>query len=156
MIFDVDTSQQKHHVTTSDTKTELVAITIKPCETCHSVVDVYWFNMHCRLVLIWVEFALNSVNMISKEISLWNEILVAALNVQFFLYSSSLNSLFLHCNFTSELHLLFSAYWFLVPYVAMGHRENWMQSIRSKWLKSCVQFSLGNILLLDFFFVFMY
>ena len=28
------------------------------------------FNMHCRLVLIWVEFVLNRVNMISKEISL--------------------------------------------------------------------------------------
>ena len=26
--------------------------------------------MHCRLVLIWVEFVLNSVNMISKKISL--------------------------------------------------------------------------------------
>ena len=41
MTFDVDTSQQKDHVTTSDTKAELAAITIKPCETCHSVVDVY-------------------------------------------------------------------------------------------------------------------
>ena len=41
MTFDVDMSQQKDHVTTSDTKTELVAITVKPYETCHSVVDMY-------------------------------------------------------------------------------------------------------------------
>ena len=41
MTFDVGTSHQKHIVTTSDTKAELVAITMKPCEMCHSVVDVY-------------------------------------------------------------------------------------------------------------------
>ena len=38
MTFDVDTSQLKHHVTPSDAKVELVAITMKPCETCHSMV----------------------------------------------------------------------------------------------------------------------
>ena len=52
MTFDVDTSQQKHHVTPSDTKAELVAITVKPCETCHSMVTCIAFNMHNRLVLI--------------------------------------------------------------------------------------------------------
>ena len=43
---------------------------MKPYEMCHSVVTCICFNMHCRLVLIWVEFVLNRVNMISKEISL--------------------------------------------------------------------------------------
>ena len=38
MTFDVDISQQKHHVTTSDTKVELIAIVMKPCQTSHSVV----------------------------------------------------------------------------------------------------------------------
>ena len=45
---------------------------MKRCETCHSVVMCICFNMHCQLVLIWVEFVLNRVNMISKEISLCN------------------------------------------------------------------------------------
>ena len=38
MAFDVDTSQQKHSVTISNTKAELVAITMKPCEMLHLVV----------------------------------------------------------------------------------------------------------------------
>ena len=38
MTFDVDMSQQKHSVTISDTKAELVAITRKPFDMCHSVV----------------------------------------------------------------------------------------------------------------------
>ena len=38
MTFNVDTSQRKQSVITSDTKAELVAITMKPCETCYSVV----------------------------------------------------------------------------------------------------------------------
>ena len=52
MAFDVDKTQQKHSVTTSNTKVELVAITMKPCEMCHSEVMCIAFNMHCRLVLI--------------------------------------------------------------------------------------------------------
>ena len=36
VTFDVDTSQRKQSVTTSDRKTELVAITLTPCELCHS------------------------------------------------------------------------------------------------------------------------
>ena len=43
MAFDVDTSQQKHSVTTSDTKAELVAITMKPYE-CVCQCDVYCFQ----------------------------------------------------------------------------------------------------------------
>ena len=37
MTFDVDTSEHKQCVTTSDRKTELVAITLKPFEACRSV-----------------------------------------------------------------------------------------------------------------------
>ena len=38
MTFHVDTSQQKHSMTTSNTKGELVAIIVKLSEACHSVV----------------------------------------------------------------------------------------------------------------------
>ena len=37
-VFDVDMSQQKHSVTTFNSKVELVTITMKPCETFHSLV----------------------------------------------------------------------------------------------------------------------
>ena len=37
MTFDVDTSQQKESVITSDRKTEHVVITLKPCEVCRSM-----------------------------------------------------------------------------------------------------------------------
>ena len=51
MTFDVDTSQQKECVTTSDRKTELVAITLKRCEACHSVLtcwSVKYISIHKR------------------------------------------------------------------------------------------------------------
>ena len=46
------TSQQKHSMTISDTKAELVAITVKWLETCHSKVTCICFNMHCWLVSV--------------------------------------------------------------------------------------------------------
>ena len=117
MTFNVDTSQQKHHVTTSDTKAELVAITMKPCEMCHSMVDLYWFNMHCQLVLIWVEFAFNSVSMISKEISLCSFTNSSVLNVSVQSAEKNKRILFLcvktHGNMTPLFCCSFSPVWFL-------------------------------------------
>ena len=52
MTFHVDTSQQKHSKTMSDTKAELVAITVKQLEMCPSMVMCICFNTHCRLVSI--------------------------------------------------------------------------------------------------------
>ena len=54
-IFDVDTSQGKECVTTSDWKTELVAITLEPCEVCHSVLtcwSVKYISIHKRQHLL--------------------------------------------------------------------------------------------------------
>ena len=48
--FSVDMSQWKQSVTTSDTEVELIAITMKPCQMCHSM--VMCINTHYWLVLI--------------------------------------------------------------------------------------------------------
>ena len=64
MIFDIDKSQRKECVTTSDWKTELVAITLKPCEACHSVL-MYWsvkyISIHKRQYLLRASKKCNQV-----------------------------------------------------------------------------------------------